>query len=106
VEAVFVQPSLSLRQAIDLAQAHGLPSCSFVRGFVEQGGLLAYAADRGEMSRLAACMVSRILNGVPAAHLPVQQSARFDLLINLRTAAALRLAVPAGVLARATEVLE
>jgi putative tryptophan/tyrosine transport system substrate-binding protein len=105
-EAVFVQPSLAQRPAIELALQQGLPSCSFVRGFVEQGGLLAYAADQRETARLAADMADRILRGASPAQLPVQQSSRFDLLINLRTAAALQLKLPAGVLARATEVFE
>ena len=106
VEAVSVQPSLPLQPAIDLAWQQGLLSCSFVRGFVEQGGLLAYAPDLRETARLVAGMADRVLRGASPAELPVQQSSRFDLLINLLTAAALQLKVPASVLARATEVFE
>jgi putative ABC transport system substrate-binding protein len=106
VEAVFMQPSLPSRPAIGLALRHGLPSCSITRSFVEQGGLLAYTVDPVEMSRLVVDVADRVLRDTPPAQLPVQQSARFDLLINLRTAAALRLAVPAAVRARATELFE
>ena len=77
-----------------------------MRGFVEQGGLLAYAPDLRETARLVAGMADRVLRGASPAELPVQQSSRFDLLINLLTAAALQLKVPASVLARATEVFE
>lgn len=106
VEAMFLQPSLAQRPAIDLALRFGLPSVSFTRGFAENGGLVAYAPDSRETARLAADQADRILRGTPPAQLPVQQNARFDLLINLRTAAALRLALPQAVLARATELIE
>jgi putative ABC transport system substrate-binding protein len=106
IEAMFLQPSLPQRPAIELALRFGLPSCSFTRGFVEGGGLVAYAPDQRETARLVVDQVDGILRGTPPAQLPVQQNARFDLLINRRTAAALRLAVPPGVLARATEVIE
>ncbi|MEO7852680.1 MAG: ABC transporter substrate-binding protein [Rubrivivax sp.] len=106
IDAVFVQPSLPGRPAADLALQHGLPSCSFVRSFVEQGGLLAYANDLAEIARLVTDMADRILRGASPAQLPVQQNTRFDLLINLRTAAALGIKVPDSVRSRATELIE
>jgi putative ABC transport system substrate-binding protein len=105
-EAVFVQPSLPGAPAAALALQHGLPSCSFVPGFVQQGGLLAYANDLAEIARLVVDTVDRILRGASPALLPVQQNTRFDLLINLRTARALGIAVPPPLLLRATEVIE
>jgi putative ABC transport system substrate-binding protein len=105
-EAMFLQPTLPQRPAIDLALRFGLSSVSFTRNFAEAGGLLAYAPDLRETARLVADQADRILRGTPPAQLPVQQNARFELLINRQTAAALRLAVPPGVLARATEVIE
>jgi putative ABC transport system substrate-binding protein len=105
-EAVFVQPSLPGAPAAALALQHGLPSCSFVPGFVEQGGLLAYANDLAEIARLVVDTVDRILRGASPAQLPVQQNTRFDLLINLRTARALGITVPAPLLQRVTEVIE
>jgi len=106
VEAVFVQPSLPGAPAAGLALQHGLPSCSFVPGFVHQGGLLAYANDLAEIARLVVDTVDRILRGASPAGLPVQQNTRFDLLINLRTARALGITPPATLRQRATEVIE
>ncbi len=106
VDAVFVQPSLSTRPAVDMALQAGLPSASFVRSFVEQGGLLGYVNDLAEVARLVVDMVDRILRGTAPSQLPVQQNTRFDLLINQRTARALGLAVPGTLLLRATEVIE
>lgn len=106
VEAMLLQPSLPQRPGVALALRHGLPSVSFTRNFAESGGLLAYAADLQETARLATDQVDRILRGAVPAQMPVQQTSRFDLIINLRTAQALRLKVPPTLLARATEVLE
>ena len=105
-EAVFVQPSLPGAPAAAMALQHGLPSCSFVRSFVEQGGLLGYANDVAEIARLVTDTVDRILRGASPAQMPVQQNTRFELLINLRTARALGIAVPSQLLQRATEVIE
>jgi putative tryptophan/tyrosine transport system substrate-binding protein len=106
VDAVFVQPSLANDRAAVLALAHRLPSFSFVRGFVAAGGLLAYVANREELTRLSADYVDRILRGADPARLPIVQSSRFDLLLNLRTARALKVAVPQSLMLRATEVIE
>ena len=106
VEAVFVQPSLPGKPAADLALQHALPSCSFVRIFVEQGGLLGYANDVAEIARLVVDTVDRILRGASPATLPVQQNTRFDLLLNQRTARAIGITLPATLLQRATEVIE
>jgi putative ABC transport system substrate-binding protein len=106
VEALLVQPSLPQRPRSSWRCVFGLPSCSFTRGFVEAGGLVAYAPDARETVRMAADQADRILRGAQPAQLPVQQNARFDLLINVRTAALLRLRVPPAVLARATEVID
>ncbi len=106
VEAVFVQPSLPGPPAADLALQHGWPSASFVRSFVEQGGLLSYANDLTEIARLVTDMADRVLRGASPATLPVQQNTRFDLLINLRTAAALGIKVSDSVRTRTTEFIE
>jgi putative tryptophan/tyrosine transport system substrate-binding protein len=106
VEAVFVQPSLPGQAAADLALQHALPSTSFVRSFVEQGGLLAYANDLAEIARRVVDTVDRILRGASPATLPVQQPTRFDLLLNQRTARALGITLPGTLLQRATEVIE
>lgn len=106
IDAVFVQPSLPGRTAAELALQQRLPSCSFVRGFVEQGGLLGYANDLAEIARLVIDIADRILRGAAPAHLPVQQNTRFQLLINLRTARVLGMTIPQALLLRADEVIE
>lgn len=106
VEAVLVQPSLPGTAAATLALQHGWPSFSFARAFIEQGGLLGYANDATETARLVVDTIDRILRGASPAELPVQQNTRFDLLLNLRTAQALGITVPAALLQRATVVIE
>lgn len=105
-EAILLQPSLTQQPAVDLALRFGLPSVSFTRNFAEFGGLMAYAADLHDVALQATEQADRILHGTPPAQLPVQQVARFDLLLNLRTAQALGLKIPLTLLERATEVLE
>jgi ABC transporter substrate binding protein len=74
--------------------------------FADNGGLVAYGVDRSDMFRPAASYVERILKSANPADLPVQQPTKFELVINLRSAKALGIEVPATVLARADEVIE
>jgi putative ABC transport system substrate-binding protein len=106
VEAMLLQSSLPQQPGIPLALRHGLPSVAFTRYFAELAGLLPYAGDVQETACLSTGQVDLSLRGTPPARLPVQHNARIEPTINRRTAAALRLAVPPGVLARATEVIE
>ena len=105
VDAVFVQPSLTFAPALELALQQRLPSVSFVRGFAEAGGLLAYSPNLTERNRKAASYIDKIMRGAQPADLPVQQPSVFDLLVNAKTAAALGIKVPAALLARADEVI-
>jgi putative tryptophan/tyrosine transport system substrate-binding protein len=89
-----------------LALAAGLPLVQSTRQSTEAGGLISYGPDLLDMSRRAAELVDKILRGAKPADIPVEQPTRFDLVINLKTANALGLAVPATVLARADEVIE
>lgn len=89
LEAMLLQSSLPQQPGIPLALRHGLPSVAFIRYFATLGDLLAYAADMQETACLSTGQADRILRGTPPAQLPVQQNARFELLINRRTAAAL-----------------
>jgi putative ABC transport system substrate-binding protein len=93
-------------QIIRLADQHKLPGVYAYRMFVADGGLLAYGIDRVDLFRSAASYVDRILKGERPADLPVQQPTKFEMVINLKTAKALGLDVPATLLARADEVIE
>jgi putative ABC transport system substrate-binding protein len=91
---------------ITLAARHKLPAVYFDRSFVAAGGLISYGADYFDQYRRAAGYVDRILKGEKPAELPVQAPTKYELAINLKTAKALGLDVPATVLARADEVIE
>jgi putative ABC transport system substrate-binding protein len=91
---------------IESVARHRLPAVYPLRLFATAGGLAAYGPDIAEEFRRAAAYVDRILKGGKPADLPVQGPTKYDLVINLKTAKALGLDVPATVLARADEVIE
>src|SRR5262245_5432607 len=91
---------------IALAARHRLPAVYSDRGSIIAGGLISYGPDRLDQFRRAAGYVDRILKGEKPADLPVQAPTKYDLIINLKTAKALGLDIPATVLARADEVIE
>ena len=93
-------------QIITFALSKGLPMIISARDFVQAGALLSYGPSYPALFRRAAEYVDRILRGTKPGDLPVEQPTKFDLIINLKTAKALGLAVPPTVLARADEVIE
>jgi putative ABC transport system substrate-binding protein len=105
-DALIVQGSLARREVVDLAMKHRLPIFSSNQLLGMMGGMVTYAASQNDLYRRAAGYVDRILKGAKPADLPVQQPTKFDLVINLKTANALGIEVPAILLARADQVIE
>jgi putative tryptophan/tyrosine transport system substrate-binding protein len=93
-------------QIVSLAARYLLPAVYPFRWFPEIGGLLSYGIDSDDMFRRAASYVDRILKGEKPADLPVQAPTKFEMVINLKTAKALGLAMPDKLLALADEVIE
>ena len=91
---------------IALAARHRLPAVYALRFFVAAGGLMSYSTDLPDQYRLAASYVDRILRGDKPADLSVQAPTKFETVINLKTARALGLTVPPGLLVAADEVIE
>jgi putative tryptophan/tyrosine transport system substrate-binding protein len=110
VEALFVIDDGAMtkrrQEVLDLAAAHSLPVVSIYKDFVKAGGLIAYGPNLDVFYRHAAYYVDKILKGAAPGDLPVEQPAKLDLLINLKTAKALGLTIPQVILMRADEVIE
>lgn len=110
VDAVIVAADaffLSRRtQLAALAVSHELPAICDVREHVLAGGLISYGTDRMDAYRQGGVYAGKVLKGEKPSDLPVMQSTKFELVINLRTARTLGIAVPPGLLARADEVIE
>ena len=91
---------------VALAAHNRLPALYGVRGYARAGGLMTYGADLPDMYRLGASYVDKILRGARPADLPIEQPTKYELVINLKTADALGVAIPRTMLLRADEVIQ
>jgi putative tryptophan/tyrosine transport system substrate-binding protein len=94
------------KQIVDFATARRLPGMYPYREFVDAGGLMSYAPSYVDLFRRAAVYVDRILKGTKPADLPVEQPTKFELVLNMKTAQALGLALPPSILFQADEVIK
>ena len=106
MDAVVFQGSLPTKRLVELAHDHRMPTATTPRAFPEIGGLMAYGADGPNVYRRAAVYAHKILQGENPAEMPVEQPTKFELVINLKTAKALDLAVPATLIVRADQLIE
>ncbi len=110
VDSVYVSSAAAnyahRRLIADLAGAAGLPAIYVYREYVEAGGLMAYAIDLSDIWRRAATYIDQILKGANPAEMPIQQPTKYELVINMKTAKALGLAIPPSLLGIADEVIE
>jgi len=94
------------KQVVDLATKYRLPAVFHAREFVEIGGLMSYGGSLDYQFRRAAAYVDKILKGARPGDLAVEQTAKIDFVINLRTAKAIGAVIPQSLLLRAEEVIQ
>ena len=105
---VFRSPMIvnKIHRVVDLAVKSRLPAIFDGRSFVRVGGLVSYGANLADLDRRAATYIDKILKGAKPANLPIEQPTKFELVINLKTAKALGLKIPAHLLMEADKVIE
>jgi len=110
IDAMYVTPSpMFSRQRARLAELaikHRLPGIYEDKAYVEAGGLMSYGPSFVDLFHRAASYVDRIFKGAKAGDLPIEQPAKFELVVNLKTAKALGLTIPPSLLLRADQVIE
>jgi putative ABC transport system substrate-binding protein len=110
IKAVFVDAdplfNVNFREIRALAARYGMATISSWEGFAAEGGLISYGTSIDEANRLLGVYTGRVLKGESPADLPVQQSTKFKLVVNLKTAKALGLTIPPSILGLADEVIE
>jgi len=104
----FTDPLTTNRQALvaDLALKHRLPTMMEYKEFAKVGGLLGLGVDLADLYRRSATHVDKILKGTQPADLPMEQPVKLDVAVNLSTARALGLTIPATILQQATDVVQ
>jgi putative ABC transport system substrate-binding protein len=110
IKAVFVNAdplfNVNFPEIRELAARYGMATISSWEGFAAEGGLISYGTSISEANRLVGIYTGRVLKGEKPADLPVQQSTKFQLVVNLKTAQALGLTIPPRILDLADEVIE
>jgi putative ABC transport system substrate-binding protein len=101
-DALFISHRTTL---INLASTGRLPAVYGQREFADEGGLMAYGVNLGDLLRRSAGYVDKILKGAKPGDLPIEQPTKFDFVVNLRTAKSLGLTIPESILVRADEVI-
>ena len=96
---------LNRARLADLAVKNRLPAMSTQAQWVEAGGLISYGPNLPDMWRRGAKYVDKILKGAKPAEMPIEQPARFELIVNLNTARAMKLAIPQRLLQHADQVI-
>jgi putative ABC transport system substrate-binding protein len=94
------------RRIVELAAQHRLPAIYGAGEFVDAGGLISYSTSFGDFYYRAATYVDKILKGAKPADIPVEQPTKFELVINMKTAKALRIKIPNSILVQVTKVIE
>ena len=94
------------RQVAETALRHRMPTITLFPEYADAGGLMAYGTNLGDLFRQAGEMVGKVLAGAKPTDLPVERPSRFELVVNLKTAAALGIAIPPMVQLRADRVVE
>jgi len=108
-QALFVAPmrevAAETKRLVELSNHHRLPTIHFRKAFAKEGGLMSYGTDYAVLYRRTATYVDKILKGAKPAELPVEQPARFEFVVNVKTARTLGLTIPPELLLRANEVI-
>ena len=94
------------KRILELAAKYRLPAIYYREDFVEQGGLMSYGADEVEPFKRVAAMVDKILKGTKPADIPVEQSTKFEFVVNLKAAKQVGVTIPPDVLARANRIIK
>jgi putative ABC transport system substrate-binding protein len=105
-QALVMQGSLPSRAVAELALKQRLPAATFTRSFPEVGGLMSYGPNATDSFQRGVYFVIKVLEGAKPADIPAEQPTKFELVINLKTAKALGISMPATLLARADDVIE